>query len=82
MAIRVVKHDFCSKLIKEYGKPLVSTSANISGTPTPSLYRDISEFIKSNVNYIVQVEQDKLQPAAPSTVIKMDESGSYQMIRP
>lgn len=82
IAIRVIKHEFCAKLIKEFGKPLVSTSANVSGNPTPAVFRDISEFIKSHVNYVVNVEQNNLQPAAPSTVIKMDDTGSYQVIRP
>lgn len=82
IAIRIVKHEFCSKLIKELGRPLVSTSANVSGTYTPVVFRDVSDFIKSHVNYVVNVEQSNLQPATPSTVIKMDKTGSYEILRP
>jgi len=82
IAIRIVKHRFCTELIKKFGKPLVSTSANVSGTPTPAVFRDITEFIKSQVNFVVDYEQDKLEPATPSTVIKMDQNGSYEILRP
>lgn len=82
IAIRIVYHDFCNQLIKAYGKPLVSTSANISGTQTPTLYRDIDDYIKEQVNYVVDVEQDKLTPVSPSTVIKIDAIGNYEILRP
>lgn len=81
VAIRVVKHDFCKKLIKELGKPVVSTSANVSGDPTAAVFRDITEFIKSKVSYVVEFEQGNLSPANPSTVIKMDSTGSYKVLR-
>jgi L-threonylcarbamoyladenylate synthase len=81
VGIRVVKHEFCKKLIKEFGKPIVSTSANISGVATPILFREISEYIKGKVDYIVDCDQDKMEPASPSTVIKIDENGSYELLR-
>jgi len=81
IAIRVVKHDFCKKLIHTFGKPIVSTSANVSGTPTPVVFREISEFIKSKVNYVVDIEQNNIQPASPSTVIKIDKNGNYDILR-
>ncbi len=81
IAIRVVKHPFCKKLIKEFGKPLVSTSANLSGNPTPNLFRDISTILKKKVNYVVNLEQDSLNPASPSTIIKVDTTGNYEILR-
>lgn len=81
IAIRVVKNDFCKELIKELGKPLVSTSANVSGTPTPVVYREISEIIKEKVDYIVNVDQEKIEPASPSSVIKVDNDGNYEILR-
>jgi len=81
IAIRVVKHDFCRKLIQEYGKPLVSTSANISGAETPILFREINNYIIQKVNYVVNIERDNLVPSKPSTVIKMDRTGNYQILR-
>ncbi len=81
IAIRVVNNAFCKKLISELGKPLVSTSANISGSPTPNVFRDISKYIKEKVDYIVNVDQEKLVPAKPSSVIKIDVNGSYEILR-
>lgn len=81
VGIRVVRHEFCKRLIKEFGKPIVSTSANVSGSPTPILYREISDYIKEKVNHVVDWDQNKMEPASPSTVIKIDENGSYELIR-
>lgn len=81
IAIRVVRHDFCKKLIKEFGKPIVSTSANISGTATPILFKDITTYIKEKVNYVVDFDQYKQSPVSPSTVIKIDKKGNYEILR-
>jgi L-threonylcarbamoyladenylate synthase len=81
IAIRVVNHQFCKQLIKALDKPLVSTSANVSGTTTPIVFRDISDFIKEKVNYVVNIEQEKLNPSSPSTVIKIDDDGNYEILR-
>jgi L-threonylcarbamoyladenylate synthase len=82
IAIRIIRHEYCNQLIKEFGKPLVSTSANISGDDTPLLFRNISEFVKEKVNYIVDYEQNKLHPSSPSTLIRIDDTGSYEVLRP
>lgn len=81
IAIRVVNHSFCRQLIKAFGKPIVSTSANVSGTPNPVVFREISEMIKSKVNYVVDIDQNIIQPASPSTVIKIDTYGNYDILR-
>src|SRR4051812_10778820 len=59
--IRIVKDEFCQKLIKKFGKPLVSTSANISGEPTPANFAEITEKLKKQVDYIVQWRQNEKQ---------------------
>ena len=82
IAIRIVKHKFCELLIQKLGKPLVSTSANISGSYTPTAFRDISDYIKSNVDFVVNIDQNIITPAQPSSVIKIDLSGNYSVIRP
>ncbi len=82
IAIRVVRHQFCKKLISKLDKPLVSTSANVSGTSTPMLFNEISEYIKKKVGYIVNIDQHNLVPVSPSTVIKIDHSGNYEILRP
>ncbi|OYT15682.1 MAG: threonylcarbamoyl-AMP synthase [Bacteroidetes bacterium 4572_77] len=81
IAIRVVKNAFCIQLIQELGNPLVSTSANISGSTTPIIYREIAKEIKSKVDYIVKHQQKKLSPASPSSIIKVDHLGNYEMLR-
>lgn len=82
VGIRLVKDDFCIGLIKAFGKPIVSTSSNISGYPAPSFFEDIDVQIKSGVDYIVQHRRDDMTPSSPSTVIKLDREGGIHIIRP
>jgi L-threonylcarbamoyladenylate synthase len=81
VGIRIVKDPFCRELIKQFGKPIVSTSSNISGYPPPTFFEDIDAEIKSGVDYIVQHRRDDLTPASPSTVIKMGPDGQVQILR-
>ncbi len=82
IGIRIVKDDFCQELIKAFGKPIVSTSSNISGYPAPSMFSEIDILIKDGVDYVVQHRQEEQVPGKPSTVIKMNEDGSYEILRP
>ncbi|HSZ34830.1 MAG TPA: L-threonylcarbamoyladenylate synthase [Puia sp.] len=81
IAIRIVKEDFCRHLIKRLKKPLVSTSANISGTPSPENFAGISEKIKSGVDYIVEFRQQDNNPAKPSQVIRFTDTGKPIILR-
>ena len=81
IAIRVVNDAFCKHLIKRFYKPIVSTSANISGYPPPLLFNDIDATIKSGVDYIVQHRQDDLYGATPSSIIKWNNNGIPTIIR-
>lgn len=81
IAIRICQDDFCSMLIKEFGKPIVSTSANISGAPSPKTFNEISDEIKKGVDYIVQYRQNELIPSQPSTVIRW-QNGNIEIVRP
>lgn len=78
--IRIVKEDFCRHLIKRFRKPIVSTSANISGEPTPRIFSEISEIIKSSVDYVVQWKQEDTTIKQPSAVIKWN-GGKAEVIR-
>jgi len=82
VAIRIVKDDFCKELIHAFGKPIVSTSANVSGFPTPGLFSDIDVLIKSGVDYVVHYRQDDDDPKYPSTIIKITDDGDIEIIRP
>lgn len=82
VGIRITKDPFCRQLINRFGKPLVSTSANISGYPAPALFEDVDLEIKSGVDYIVQHRQDDVTAASPSAIVKLNADGSLTIIRP
>ncbi|MDR1201925.1 MAG: threonylcarbamoyl-AMP synthase [Tannerellaceae bacterium] len=81
IGIRVTNEDFSRRLCERFRKPLVSTSANISGEPSPSNFKEISDAIKEGVDYIVQYRQDDMSKAKPSSVIKLGDGGLFQIIR-
>jgi L-threonylcarbamoyladenylate synthase len=81
LGIRVVKHQFCEQLLQRFRKPIVSTSANISGQPAPKYFDDIDERIKEAVDYVVDFEQDNREVRKPSTIIKLGPSGQFEFIR-
>jgi L-threonylcarbamoyladenylate synthase len=81
IAIRIPKDNFCIQLIREFQKPLVSTSANISGEPAPQNFKEVSDKIKNGVDYIVQHRQDDLSKNTPSSIIKLNTKGEIEFIR-
>ncbi len=81
VAIRIVKDDFCSELITRFGKPIVSTSANISGFDTPVVFSQVAVEIKNAVDYIVTYKQDYFTRSKPSTIIRLRDDGMYTIIR-
>jgi L-threonylcarbamoyladenylate synthase len=81
VAIRIVRDEFCRHLIKRLRKPIVSTSANISGRPSPQNFSDISNDIKNSVDHIVQWRQEDTTIAQPSQIIKWNNDGTRITIR-
>jgi len=81
IGIRVVKDEFCQQLIDFLHKPLVSTSANISGEPSPSNFSEISDIIKTSVDYVVNLRQEEKGKRTPSQIIKIGMDGLIQIIR-
>ena len=81
IAIRIVNDEFCQQLIRQLKKPVVSTSANISGEKFPQNFIEISDTIKKGVNYIVQHRQDDFSKKLPSSIIKIDEDEHIEIIR-
>lgn len=81
VGIRVVKHRFCENLIQRFRKPIVSTSANISGQPSPATFSEIDDQILDGVDYVVQLEQNDLSAKKPSTIMKLDPDGRFAFIR-
>jgi L-threonylcarbamoyladenylate synthase len=80
IAIRIVRDEFCRHLIKRFRKPIVSTSANISGTESPKFFGDISQEIKSSVDHIVQWRQDDRTVSEPSQIIRW-RKGEVEFLR-
>ena len=81
IAIRITTDEFCRSLIQQLKKPLISTSANISGEPYPQSFSEVSEQIKKGVDYIVQHRQDDRSLAKPSSIIKLNENDEIEVIR-
>lgn len=81
LGVRMVKEPFCYKLMERMKKPLVSTSANISGMPTPNSFKEISHHILDGVDYIVNLQHNKVA-AKPSTIIKLGNDLQVKVIRP
>lgn len=79
--IRIVKDLFCEQLIQRLKKPIVSTSANISGELPPQFFSEISSKIKESVDYTVQYRQDDITPRKPSGIIKLGIKGEVKVIR-
>ncbi|MCB0455405.1 MAG: threonylcarbamoyl-AMP synthase [Aequorivita sp.] len=80
LAIRVTKDEFCKKLIQRFRRPLVSTSANISGEKTPQSYAEIDTLILEGVDYVVNLHHEK-KSGKPSAIIKLKNDGSVKVIR-
>ncbi|SDH73864.1 L-threonylcarbamoyladenylate synthase [Flavobacterium omnivorum] len=80
LGIRIVKEPFCFKLLEKMKKPLVSTSANISGQTTPKTFKEISPEIIKGVDYIVNLDRDKIA-GKPSTIIKLTNDSQVKVIR-
>ncbi|WP_161890823.1 L-threonylcarbamoyladenylate synthase [Pontibacter russatus] len=81
VAIRVTADPFCHRLIRQLGRPIVSTSANISGAPTPRSFADVSEEIKARVDYVVPWRREETMDAKPSRIIKINPDGSREVLR-
>lgn len=81
IAIRVVKDEFCQKVIAKLGKPIVSTSANFTGETSPVMFKDISDELIRQVDYVVPINQDKLSKTKASTIIKLKLNGEFEIVR-
>lgn len=81
IAIRICKASFANQLLKAFGKPIVSTSANISGLPTPQCFKDISLDIIEGVDYVVRTGQEETELKQPSAIVKWEQD-QLIVIRP
>ncbi|EWC92099.1 L-threonylcarbamoyladenylate synthase [Porphyromonas catoniae] len=82
LGIRQTQEAFSSALCRQLRRPIVSTSANISGEPTPLFFSGISEEIRSGVDYIVRYLQEDNTPREPSQIIQLGTGGEVKVLRP
>lgn len=82
IGIRVPDHDFCKRLIKSFGRPLVSTSANLSGEKSPVTFDQISEEIKRGVDFVIDRAFEGKPTGKPSSIIMVDHTSQIKIIRP
>jgi L-threonylcarbamoyladenylate synthase len=81
VGIRICHEKFCGELITRFRKPLVSTSANLSGKPSPQFFDEIEKDLIDSVDYVVKYRQDDRQKRSASPVIKLNSDGSIKIIR-
>ncbi|MHB1146913.1 MAG: L-threonylcarbamoyladenylate synthase [Lutibacter sp.] len=80
VAIRIVQNEFCRRLINQFGIPIVSTSANISGNPTPKSFKEIEPSILESVDYVVNLQRSAMNEKS-STILKVNEKGDITVLR-
>ena len=81
IAFRIPKDPFCNELLNLYKRPIVSTSANLSGEDTPIIFSEIKETIKNGVDFIVQHRSNEVTPAQPSTLISVNKDWTFNILR-
>lgn len=81
LAVRITKEKFSHELCYRFQKPIVSTSANISGQPAASNYRDIDPVLLEAVDYVCASRRNEHKPHTPSSIVKLSQNGEIQIIR-
>lgn len=81
IGIRVVQDEFCRRVIAAFGKPLVSTSANISGQPFPRNFGEISSDILQGVDFVARIRQSEKELNSPSVIVRLGEEQELEFIR-
>ncbi|TSJ40326.1 threonylcarbamoyl-AMP synthase [Mucilaginibacter corticis] len=81
IGIRVSGHPFCQGLIQRLRRPLVSTSANISGKPSPQYFSQIDQEIIDGVDYVVDIDQHSMEIKNPSTIMRLEPDGKFEFLR-
>ncbi|NLC50382.1 MAG: threonylcarbamoyl-AMP synthase [Bacteroidales bacterium] len=81
IGIRITAEDFSRELCMRFRKPIVSTSANITGQPTPQSFNQIDPQILELVDYVVEYRQNEMSKQTPSSIIKLEANGNINIIR-
>ena len=81
VGIRVTNEEFSKALCYAFRKPIISTSANISGNPTPENFYQIEDEIKNGVDYVAEARRDEDEKKSPSSIIKFEKNGTFVVLR-
>ncbi|PCH89125.1 MAG: translation factor Sua5 [Flavobacteriales bacterium] len=81
VAIRITQSRFCKDLLREFGKPIVSTSANYSDKPPPGSFEDLDENLLSAVQYVINLDKPEPMTHEPSRIVKLSAGGHIETIR-
>lgn len=81
IAFRITQEEFSHKLIRQISRPIVSTSANISGEPSPATFSEVSDKIKERVDFVANWRQEDEKKSTPSRIVKIEADGSQKVIR-
>ena len=81
VCIRVTTNEFCKEVIRRLGRPITSTSANLSGEPSPSNFVDISENMKNSADYVVSLYHEVIVKPKASTIIKINDDNTFAIVR-
>jgi L-threonylcarbamoyladenylate synthase len=81
IALRVPQDDFCKAVLKRFGKPIVSTSANLSGAPSAPFFGMIDDSIKAQAGYVVEYRREDNEPRQPSRIIRISDEGQITILR-
>lgn len=80
--MRIPGDDYAAMLCRMLRHPVVSTSANISGTPSPATFSAIAPEVIDGADYVASHRRDDIAPHTPSTIIKISSGGLFKVIRP
>lgn len=81
IGMRIPDESFCQALLQRFGKPIVSTSANLSGQSSPGSFADISEELISRMDYVVKIRQAEQTGGKASSIIRLFKNGEFKLIR-
>jgi L-threonylcarbamoyladenylate synthase len=81
VGIRICNDEFCRELISRFRKPIVSTSANFSGKPSPENFSEIEQPVIDAVDFVVKYRQNDRQKQTPSPIIRLEQNGTIKIIR-
>lgn len=82
LAVRITREKFSAALCRRFRRPLVSTSANISGEPTPATFSEIGKEMLEAVDYVCTTRRNDKEPHKSSTIMRLAEDGTFKIIRP